>query len=317
LAGIILGIVSVILALLEPTPILCTVKIWFFSVAYVMVFGSLFGKVYRLYLIVSKAEKLKRRIISVNDILKPLTGFLVIEIVFLAIWTAIDMPTVQYQLFQNQRFAVCAYRNLYWWIIFVSYKSALLLFGAYLAYQSRNFDPAFNESKIVATSLYVMLVDLLVMIPIGFLLSDVPLVPFLAWSLGILIAFLTILVLTFLKPMVRILTKKEPKAWKTTAAKTTVSSKFGSSERLPFKGLSIRESHAASNNTSAATELNANSALSTTTAIDKSSSSKRDSSSSSPSSSDEKKNDSISSKGSNKDSAPEGESSPSGSDESD
>jgi len=42
----------------------------------------------------------------------------------------------------------------------------MLLFGVFLAVQVRKFDKALNESKQVGLSLYVMLLDLCIMVPV-------------------------------------------------------------------------------------------------------------------------------------------------------
>lgn len=63
--------------------------------SYVLVFGCLFAKVFRVWRIAGSSKLSKDVVVSELDILKPIVGFLLIEILFLSIWTALDMPSTR------------------------------------------------------------------------------------------------------------------------------------------------------------------------------------------------------------------------------
>lgn len=57
-----------------------------------LVFGSLFAKVFRVWKIAGN-KKLNANVqVTEWDVGKPVLGLLLFELIFLAIWTAIDMP---------------------------------------------------------------------------------------------------------------------------------------------------------------------------------------------------------------------------------
>jgi len=136
--------------------------------------------------------------------MKPVVGLLLLEVIFLAIWTGVDMPTARETLFNNFIYQTCLSSGVYWWIIFLAYKVLFLFFGVFLAVQSRNFDTALNESKQVALCLYVMLLDICIMIPIGYALMNVPVVTFIVFAFGISLPYLAVTGILFSGNILRI-----------------------------------------------------------------------------------------------------------------
>jgi hypothetical protein len=215
LAGTVFGYVAVILNLFPPSTVICSLQIWLWGISYMVVFGSLFGKVFRMWRIVNGAEKLKRVVIYEEQVLKTVGGLILTEILFLAIWTWFDTPHPSRVIFNGSLWSVCATNEFYWWIISLSYKGLMLFFGAFLAYQVRSLDSAINESKEVALSLYVMLLALGILVPIGYLLKEVPMVGFIVFSLGVSLPYIFLTGIIFGPTTLRIFMGKGKKKIKT------------------------------------------------------------------------------------------------------
>jgi len=210
LAGAIIGYISVFLSLPQPLTPLCTAMPWLWGVSFMLVFGGLFAKVFRMWRIGSAARKLKRLIVTEGEILKPVSGLIVVDLAFLSIWTAIDMPKAISVSFNNEVWSTCSSTAIYWWIIFLCYKILFLVFGVFLAVEVRNFDSAINESRQVALSLYVMLLDVCVMAPIGYTLRHIPLVTFIVFAFGITIPYLAVTAILFMPNTLKILRHEPP-----------------------------------------------------------------------------------------------------------
>jgi uncharacterized membrane protein YgcG len=176
-----------------------------------LAFGSLFAKVWRVWRIAGSAKLAKNVKVTEFDIAKPVIGLILLELIFLSIWTAIDMPKRTDVLFNNEIYTTCLSDHVFWWIISLAYKALLLIFGVFLAVQIRNFDTAINESKAVALCLYVMLLDLAIMVPVGYALMTIPIVTFIVFAFGISLPYIGITGILFANNLLRIFTGKEPK----------------------------------------------------------------------------------------------------------
>jgi hypothetical protein len=223
LIGTLLGYAAVAIAMPLQSEVLCILQTWLFGLSFVLVFGALFARVTRVWRTVSNAMKLKEDPVTQPDLLKHVGFVVLVEVVYLAVWTGVDRPINTAFVSSNQRFTICYSRNAYWWAIFVAYKAISLIFGAFLAYRTRKYDKLYNESRGVAICLYVMLLDLIVMVPLGFGLSSIPLVVFVVWTTGISIPYLAVTVILFLRPIRLILRGAEPPSLRTasmTSSKT-------------------------------------------------------------------------------------------------
>jgi len=232
IVGTLLGYISVILTLPDQTDGLCAAEPWLWGISYMLVFGALFAKVWRVARIAGNTKLSKNVKVTEFDVAKPVIGLLILEVIFLAIWTGVDRPRATDIVFDNAIYKTCLSNGVYWWPIFLAYKIILLVFGVFLAVQSRNFDTALNESKQVALCLYVMLLDVCVMVPVGYALMKIPLVTFIVFAFGISLPYLGVSGILFSNNILRIFTGKEPKQVKrggTTAATKNTAKTSGTS----------------------------------------------------------------------------------------
>jgi len=87
--------------------------------------------------------------------------------------------------------------------IYVAYSALIALFGAFLSIVTRKVPSLFNESKLIAISIYNLVFLSVVIIPVVIVLNQIN--PFISWiirSIGIIYAFFATVVLQFFPKIV-------------------------------------------------------------------------------------------------------------------
>lgn len=175
LVGVLFANISSIMYLIEPSDATCILFPWFLGVAFVLSFGCLFIKTWTLYQVWRKASNYERSNLTPNYIIKCLGVTLLIEVVFLIIWTTVDPPKVRNQnLINNEQQLQCVSSSPVFWIIFISAKGIWLLFGASLAVLTRNVVKEYNESSAIAYAMYNILLLGVIAVPLALLLGEIP-----------------------------------------------------------------------------------------------------------------------------------------------
>ncbi|XP_051872849.1 gamma-aminobutyric acid type B receptor subunit 2 isoform X2 [Pristis pectinata] len=129
---------------------LCTVRTWILTVGYTTAFGAMFAKTWRVHAIF-KNVKMKKKIIKDQKLFVIVGGMLLIDLCILICWQVVDplKRTVEdYPLEPDpagRDFAIrpllehCENTNMSIWLgIVYAYKGLLMLFGCFLAWETRN-----------------------------------------------------------------------------------------------------------------------------------------------------------------------------------
>jgi hypothetical protein len=166
--GGILGAIGVIISLQKPSNFSCNAQIVFFGLGFVIMFGSLFAKTYRMFRIFVVSEIFVRHVRNV-DVLRIVGLCIFVEVVIFLVFL-IPYPLTRYGFFIEGQWAYsfgCSSdnQNLLIAILF-AYNGALLLWGVYLALRTRHLEKQINESRNIAMSIYNMTVVLIVLVPI-------------------------------------------------------------------------------------------------------------------------------------------------------
>jgi predicted outer membrane repeat protein len=121
---------------------------WLLGVAFALIFGSFISKTYRIYKLFYRTGL--RRIAIPNRKLIRLTAVIVGgEVVICALWQSIDPLVLVEEVTSNGRFVICASDNMALWAgLYGAYQGAVLLWGVFLAFQTRNVTTQFNEAKV-------------------------------------------------------------------------------------------------------------------------------------------------------------------------
>jgi 7 transmembrane sweet-taste receptor of 3 GCPR len=182
LIGMLLGaaliMVGVILfALDDPSEGTCTGALWMGLFGTSLALSMLFAKTFRVWRLLKAAKQLRSRAISDMDLLPIAGGITLLCIVLLAVWTAVDAPAPdrmtsglqddEYMIFCNS-----SEHGIAFMAATIAYFGILLAIGVVLAFLSRKFPSAFDESKWISLSIYCMSVASVIIVIVTFVLSD-------------------------------------------------------------------------------------------------------------------------------------------------
>ncbi|EGC35793.1 hypothetical protein DICPUDRAFT_151807 [Dictyostelium purpureum] len=203
--GALLGLSSVFVLLPSPTVPLCSSFPWLLGLGYVILFGSLFTKTWRTWRLFSNARKFKVIRITNQYILTLVGGFILLESIFMILWTTIDRPIPLAEPIYKAGEAQlqCTSDSEAWWYVFVFYKVFYIFVGVFLAFKTRDVVDSLNESKPITLALYNLTFVMIVSIALGFILRDNPTAIIVIQIIAILLGFTVTVAVLFL-----------PKVWK-------------------------------------------------------------------------------------------------------
>ncbi|PFX34146.1 Gamma-aminobutyric acid type B receptor subunit 2 [Stylophora pistillata] len=141
------------------------------SFGFSLSFGAMFSKTWRVHKIFTAAKTLKKMAIRDFHLLAIVAGLLLVDFVFLSTWIAIDPLETEKLRFEELTKkeqdviiipalfqCTCRYKTYFLGVLF-SYKGILLLFGLFLAWETRNVTiPALNDSRYIGMSVYNVVV---------------------------------------------------------------------------------------------------------------------------------------------------------------
>ncbi|XP_072043527.1 gamma-aminobutyric acid type B receptor subunit 1-like [Amphiura filiformis] len=164
----------------------CQARIWFLSIGFVLAFGSMFSKIWRVYRVAALKTPV-RRVITDGYLFIMIFVFLCIDVFLLTLWQAIEPMhlepknlTVKESDLINQHVVnihyiqQCTSDNLIYWLLpLYTYKGLLLIFGTFLVWETRKVTiPALNDSKLIGICVYNTIVLCIVGVSVSFLISD-------------------------------------------------------------------------------------------------------------------------------------------------
>ncbi|XP_033638560.1 uncharacterized protein LOC117299207 [Asterias rubens] len=163
----------------------CHVRVWLLSVGFVLAFGAMFSKTWRVHKVVAFKTP-KRKVVQDRQLMAMVAVLLLIDCAILLPWQLISPwredeyfftseinPTNRSQtLAPYVKFCTGDY-YIYWTVALTSYKGLLLLFGAFLAWETRQVTiPALNDSKLIGMSVYNVVILCIVGLAINLVLGQ-------------------------------------------------------------------------------------------------------------------------------------------------
>merc|ERR1712137_205258 len=210
LLSIILGYGSVFAWFGKPHPVACGFQPWLLGLAAISMIAALVVRTFRVWRIFQ--FPMSRIQISNIELLVLWAVVMLPAVVILVIWTIVSTPTAKIQELSDRDHYVCATGGfteepggLVFFFILVAYNALVLLTGAILSFLARKVPSRFNESKLLAISIYNIGLLAVVIIPV-FLVVE-PFNSFLAWifrTIAILYAFTATMLLQFVPKLVGI-----------------------------------------------------------------------------------------------------------------
>nr|XP_006824239.1 PREDICTED: gamma-aminobutyric acid type B receptor subunit 2-like [Saccoglossus kowalevskii] len=177
---ILLGLNSTIVKNTTILTVLCSVRAFLLAAGFSLAFGSLFIKTYRVYHIFTRAASgvLRTKMLQESRLFLMVTCLFVFDTIVLVIWICMDPLHMKEQILPSTTrdeddilyipiIEQCTCNRMDIWLgILYAYKGLLLLFGAFLAWETRKVKiEALNDSQYIGMSVYnVMLMSIITVI---------------------------------------------------------------------------------------------------------------------------------------------------------
>jgi len=157
----------------ETMPMICKARAWILTIGFSLAFGAMFIKTWRIYKICTN-KRLKVRLGPLSDwsMLAMVGGIVLIDVAILLAWELEDPlqhekvdlweerdPNNPYKL-NVFTLSTCTAESLGKWLALIYvYKGILLLYGLFLAYETRNVVYAhLNDSRVIGICVYNVVV---------------------------------------------------------------------------------------------------------------------------------------------------------------
>jgi hypothetical protein len=164
----------------EPTAASCSSFLWLINLGFMLLFCPLFAKTWRVYRIFSGAH-LKVVKISNVKLLAGTAAIIALDVILIGVWQGVSpLVPVQYDRIigsDQHVFTHCSVESSGAGLVFAALvgveKAALLLFGAIMAFSTRNVKSTFNESTQISWTIYNTLMSGLIGVAIIVFVSAV------------------------------------------------------------------------------------------------------------------------------------------------
>eukprot|EP00026_Physarum_polycephalum_P000095 Phypoly_transcript_00095.p1 GENE.Phypoly_transcript_00095~~Phypoly_transcript_00095.p1 ORF type:complete len:2248 (+),score=271.90 Phypoly_transcript_00095:220-6963(+) len=173
--GTLFAYAAALVLLPRQTDALCVAFPWLLGVGFILTYGSLFIKTWALFNAWHAATQFKRVNVTPRMIIQVIGLCLLVEIIFLIIWTVVDPPKLRlHKLVDSSYQYQCESKHPTFWIIFCTVKGLWLIFGAVLSVLTRNVTIEYSESKNIAYAVYNDLLLSIIAVPLALALRGVP-----------------------------------------------------------------------------------------------------------------------------------------------
>uniref|UniRef100_A0A182IJK6 Gamma-aminobutyric acid type B receptor subunit 2 n=1 Tax=Anopheles atroparvus TaxID=41427 RepID=A0A182IJK6_ANOAO len=202
-------------------PYICTARAWLLMAGFSLAFGAMFSKTWRVHSIFTDL-KLNKKVIKDYQLFIVVGVLLAIDLAIMTTWQIADPffretkyiepsehPTLEDVIIvQENEYCQSSKMTIFVGVIY-AYKGMLLIFGAFLAWETRNVSiPALNDSKHVGLSVYNCVIMCVMGAAIALVLSDRKDAVFILISLFIIFCTTATLCLVFVPKLVEL--KRNP-----------------------------------------------------------------------------------------------------------
>lgn len=205
---------------------ICELRIWYLSLSIDFVFSIMFSKAWRIHRLFNNKE-LQRVKVSNTMLLKMIGMILIVQIVYLILWTTLkpSKPVLRYSsefsTFLSDIYLQECTSSIPFVVIQLFVIVILFLWGGKLAWGVRKASAEFNESMSLMSTIGLMFIMGVILVPLDYLMADDPDTLVLLRSLGIEIGVLGIILLQFASKITYV--------WRVEITTTFGSSSLGSS----------------------------------------------------------------------------------------
>ncbi|KAK9306348.1 hypothetical protein QLX08_003030 [Tetragonisca angustula] len=221
-------------------PAICQARAWMLSTGFTLAFGAMFSKVWRVHRLTTKTKadqaKLfmaKQKVSSIQKKIQPwklytmVSGLLVMDIVLLVAWQVLDPLQRNIETFPLElspfgdddarirpELEHCeSIHNNIWLGLIYSYKGLILVFGLFLAYETRSIKvKQINDSRYVGMSIYNVVVLCLITAPVTMVIASQQDASFAFVALAIIFCCFLSMALIFVPKVIEVIRHPKDKA---------------------------------------------------------------------------------------------------------
>ncbi|XP_006611611.1 gamma-aminobutyric acid type B receptor subunit 1 isoform X3 [Apis laboriosa] len=221
-------------------PAVCQARSWMLSTGFTLAFGAMFSKVWRVHRLTTKTKadqaKLfmaKQKVSSIQKKIQPwklytmVSGLLAVDIVLLVCWQVLDPLQRKMETFPLEQppfgdddarirpeLEHCeSTHNNIWLGLIYSYKGIILVFGLFLAYETRSIKvKQINDSRYVGMSIYNVVVLCLITAPVTMVIASQQDASFAFVALAIIFCCFLSMALIFVPKVIEVIRHPKDKA---------------------------------------------------------------------------------------------------------
>ncbi|CAF0720835.1 unnamed protein product [Brachionus calyciflorus] len=229
---------------------ICVIRLWLLTIGFSLAFGAMFSKTYRVHAILTNS-KFTKKVIKDYKLFGLVVFLLVIEMLMLTSWQLLDPLQLIKKPYDIKRDGekmffvenfVCESNYMKIWLAgLFSYKSFLIIFGCFFAYETRHVTiAALNDSKYIGISVYNVLIMCTAGSAISFIVHNKN-SSFILITLFIFACTTITLCLVFIPKVIQVKKdpigkkKQRPKTFKKTIENRTGSLKYINTDELDCK----------------------------------------------------------------------------------
>ncbi|XP_076468400.1 uncharacterized protein LOC143299155 [Babylonia areolata] len=170
--------------------VICTVRVFLLAAGFSLSFGAMFAKTFRVHQIFTRANHglVKSKLLRDRHLLFLIGGLLVVDSGVVCVWVIVDPmgPHVTNLTMESSeededlvfltQLTTCNSAHLQKWMgAFYAYKGLLLLFGVYMAWETRHVKiPALNDSQYIGFNVYNVVLMSVCVVVLSNILSSQP-----------------------------------------------------------------------------------------------------------------------------------------------
>ncbi|KAK9306347.1 hypothetical protein QLX08_003030 [Tetragonisca angustula] len=209
-------------------PAICQARAWMLSTGFTLAFGAMFSKVWRVHRLTTKtkADQAKKKI-QPWKLYTMVSGLLVMDIVLLVAWQVLDPLQRNIETFPLElspfgdddarirpELEHCeSIHNNIWLGLIYSYKGLILVFGLFLAYETRSIKvKQINDSRYVGMSIYNVVVLCLITAPVTMVIASQQDASFAFVALAIIFCCFLSMALIFVPKVIEVIRHPKDKA---------------------------------------------------------------------------------------------------------
>ncbi|XP_063907053.1 gamma-aminobutyric acid type B receptor subunit 1 isoform X2 [Zophobas morio] len=208
-------------------PAICQTRAWLLSTGFTLSFGAMFSKVWRVHRLTTKAKSDPKKKVEPWKLYSMVSGLLVVDFVVMVAWQLHDPLQRRIEQFPLEdpessnddskirpELEHCeSHNNNVWLAVIYAYKGLVLIFGLFLAYETRSVKvKQINDSRYVGMSIYNVVILCLITAPVTMVIASQQDASFAFVALAIVFCCFLSMALIFVPKVIEVIRHPRDKA---------------------------------------------------------------------------------------------------------